>query len=69
MADVGYTYWEIRYISCEGNDRWTVAKTPDNWSEYDVRSRIPIGGCGDDVAEVTEVFQTSNDNYGWEFGD
>jgi hypothetical protein len=28
-----------------------------------------MGGCGDDVAEVRDVFETSNDDYGWDFCD
>jgi len=34
-----------------------------------VRDRIPMGGCGDDVAEVREVFETSNTDYFWDFCD
>jgi hypothetical protein len=64
-----YAFWEIHFISCEGNERWTVARTPTEWSGYDVRSRIPMGGCGDDVAEVRDVFETSNDDYSWDFCD
>lgn len=62
-----YLYWEINYISCEGNKRWTIVKTPIEWGEYDVIDRIPMGGCGDDVAEVVDVFETTNNNYGWDF--
>jgi hypothetical protein len=64
-----YCYWEINYISCESNFRWTVARTPIDWTEYDVINRIPVGGCGDDVAEIKEVFETSNKDYGWDFCD
>ena len=64
-----YNYWEINYISCESNERWTVARTPIDWDEDMVRERIPMGGCGDDVAEVTDVFETSNTNYSWDFCD
>lgn len=64
-----YNYWEINYISCESNKRWTVARTPIDWDEDMVRDRIPMGGCGDDVAEVTDVFETSNTNYSWDFCD
>lgn len=64
-----YYYWEIQYISCEGNERWTVARAPITWDEYDVRDRIPLGGCGDDVAEIREVFETSNTDYSWDFCD
>lgn len=64
-----FAYWNIEYISCEGNYRWTIARTPIDWSEYDVRNRIPMGGCGDDVSEVREVFQTSDTDYAWDFCD
>jgi hypothetical protein len=69
MEEIEYAFWEIQYESCEGNDRWTVARTPIDWEEYDVRNRIPMGGCGDDVAEVKDVFETSNTAYGWDFCD
>lgn len=67
--EVEYNYWEINYISCESNERWVVARTPIDWEEYDVRDRIPMGGCGDDVADIREVFETSNTDYGWDFCD
>lgn len=69
MEEIEYNYWEIQYKSCEGNDRWAVARTPIDWEEYDVIDRIPMGGCGDDVAEIKDVFETSNTNYGWDFCD
>jgi hypothetical protein len=64
-----YNYWEINYISCEGNRRWTISRTPIDWEEYDVRDRVQMGGSGDDVAELGEVFETSNKDYGWDFCD
>jgi hypothetical protein len=69
MDEIEYAYWEIQYVSCEGNDRWIVARTPIDWGEYEVRNRIPMGGCGDDVAEVREVFEPSDNDYGWDFCD
>jgi len=64
-----YRYWEIEYVSCESNDRHTVARAPSSWEEYDVRSNIPMGGCGDDVAEVISVSEVSQSyyKYGWDF--
>ena len=38
-----------------------------DWEEYDVRDRIPMGGCGDDVAEITDIFQSNYTDYGWDF--
>ncbi len=67
MNDIEYSYWEVNYISCESNRRWSVARAPIDWEEYDVRDRISIGGCGDDVAEILEIFETSNEDYGWDF--
>ena len=69
MEEIEYGFWEIQYKSCEGNDRWTVARTPIYWKEYDVRDRIPMGGCGDDVAEIKDIFETGNTDYGWDFFD
>jgi hypothetical protein len=62
-----YSYWEIHYKSCEGNDRWTIARTPPNWNEYDVKDRISMGGCGDDPSEIREVFETNDSNYTLDF--
>lgn len=67
--EIEYNFWEIQYVSCESNERWTIARTPIDWEEYDVRERIPIGGCGDDVAYVKDVFETSNTDYSWDFCD
>ena len=64
-----YIYWEIQYISCESNNRWMVARSPIDWDANDVNSRIPLGGCGDDIAKIIDVFETSNDNYNWDFCD
>jgi hypothetical protein len=33
MEEIEYAYWEIQYVSCEGNDRWTVARTPIDWRQ------------------------------------
>lgn len=62
-----YTYWEIRYISCEGNNRWTVARTSSDWTEDDVRSSIPMGGYDDAPATILDVFETSNTDYRYDF--
>lgn len=67
MLEIEYNYWEINYISCEGNKRWVIARTPIYWEEYDVIDKVPMGGFGDDVAEINEVFETSNRDYGWDF--
>jgi len=64
-----YSYWEITFRSCEGNDRWTIARAPIHWEEYEVRCRIRLGGCGDDPAEIQDVFKTSNSDYCWDFCD
>lgn len=69
MEEIEYNYWTIEYISCEGNKRFSVVRTPIDWEEFDVINRIHLGGCGDDVAEITEVFETSNNNYSWDFTD
>lgn len=67
--DIEYNYWEIWYVSCESNKRHTVARAPIDWDEYQVREKIPMGGYGDDVAEITSVEQTGCKNYSWDFCD
>jgi len=64
-----FSYWVVEYISCEGNERWSIAKAPIDWGSYDVRNRIPMGGCGDDVAEIREIYETSDTDYSWDFCD
>jgi hypothetical protein len=67
MENIEYAFWEIQYKSCEGNDRWIVGRTPIDWDEYDVIDRISLGGCGDDVAEVKEVYESNAIDYSWDF--
>lgn len=63
-----FSYWEINYISCEGNKRWTIARTPSDWDEYEVGERISMrGSIGDDPAEITSIHQTWDDDYSWDF--
>jgi hypothetical protein len=62
-----YRYWEIHFMSCEGNKRWTIARSPSDWEEYDVRYYVTMGGCGDDVAELKEIFETNNNDYQWDY--
>ena len=47
------TLWEIHFISCEGNERWSVGRFPEEFEAWEVESRFreSIGGCGDDPAE------------------
>jgi hypothetical protein len=47
--------WFVWYISCEGNKRWYTIEVPADWQEWQVEESIPIGGCGDDVAELLSV--------------
>ena len=58
-----YRYWEIHYISCEGNTRWTVARSSFDIYEDEVISNIQTGGCGDDISEIIEVIQISCSDY------
>ena len=69
MEEQEFSYWQIDYISCEGNNRWKIARTPIDWDEDMVRCRIPIGGCGDDIAEVIEIFEASDTNYSFELSE
>ena len=65
-----YSYWIINFISCEGNTRWSRCIAPGDWEEWQVRDRIPRGGCGDDVAEITSIepsWMDDNDIYGFDF--
>ena len=59
-------YWYISFISCEGNERWTIARTPSDWVEYEVRDSIRMGGCGDDPATILSIEETSDDDYSWD---
>ena len=69
MEEQEFSYWVIEYMSCESNERWCIAKAPVDWDSYDVKNRIPMGGYGDDVAEVKEVYKTTDTDYSWDFCD
>lgn len=58
-----YAYWEIWYISCEGNRRHFRARTPIEWSSYEVRKAITMGGYGDDPAEIISIEESYEDSY------
>jgi hypothetical protein len=62
-----YLFWYIEYRSCEGNDRWTIARTPIGWDRYDVIDSITLGGCGDDPASISDVYETGDEDYSWDF--
>lgn len=66
MRETEFNYWEINFISCEGNKVWTIAMTPMEWEEWEVRSKIEMGGCGDDPAEILSIQETSNKDWGWD---
>ena len=52
--------WYVEFISCEGNDRWTLIKAPESMEESEIRSRLTCyGSCGDDPAEITELYITN----------
>lgn len=63
-----YNYWEIVYISCESDLKWTVARAPVDWTAYDVRRRI-LDGENDEIATITEVLHTSDENYSMDYCD
>ena len=67
MEEQEFSYWVIEYTSCESNERWTIAKAPFDWDSHDVKDRIPMGGCGDGVAEVKDVYETNDTDYSWDF--
>ena len=69
MDNIEYTYWEIKYTSCEGNYRWTIARTPSDWTEDNVRSAISMGGYDDAPATILDVCETNDDDYGYDFND
>jgi hypothetical protein len=50
------------YISCDQTQ--DIHKTPDTWDQYDVRSAMPMGGCGD-IAEMVIITESSYDDYSY----
>lgn len=63
-----YEYWKIEYTSCEGNYRWTTAKCPSDWEEWQVERAVPMGSMGDEVAEIISVTPTfEEEDCMWEF--
>lgn len=57
-----YQYWLLRYISCEGNNRWTIIRSLDLHKD-DIITMIPLGGCGDDISDILSIDETSDNNY------
>ncbi len=60
-------YFIVGYISCEGNDRWFVAKTPLAWETEDLRDNLVLGGVGDDIAEIVSIEETYEQDYTQDF--
>lgn len=60
-------FWVIEYKSCEGNERWVIARCPYDWQQYDVESAIQLGGCGDDPAYIIDIWETYEQGYGCDF--
>jgi hypothetical protein len=29
-----YAFWVVSYISFEGNPKWFMMRTPENWTDY-----------------------------------
>lgn len=63
---IKYSYWQIDYRSCNGNEKWVVARAPLGWNEDDVKNNIQLGGSSDDVTEITLVCETSDVYYSWD---
>jgi hypothetical protein len=57
-----YRYWEVWYISCESNKRYSIYKTDSDCSASDVRDNLTIGGIGDDIAEIISIEETGFDD-------
>lgn len=62
-----FSYWEIHFKSCEGNEKWTVARAPHDWDEEEVKNTITLGGYGDDPAYILSIYATYNTDYSWDF--
>lgn len=64
-----YSYWHVDFISCEGNERWGIAKTLNDCSEDNLRDQLMSGGgYGDDLAEIISIHETYNpDSISWDF--
>jgi hypothetical protein len=59
MMEEGFVYWEYHYVSCEGNPRWSIARTPEDWSEYDLQEAVmKESGYDDAPAEFSSAFET-----------
>lgn len=56
-----YTYWEIWYRNLESDEVYAIAKTPEDWTEYDVQSRMEENH---DISRVISVCEISKpDDY------
>ncbi len=52
-----YSFWMVWFRTCEGNKRWHMVRTPNDWDVDMVmeRAKQDLGGIGDDPAEILEI--------------
>ena len=62
-----YKYWEIWYLSCEGNRRYTIIRTPDTWDTYQTKHAFKLGGIGDDPAEFISIEEYHSVDKEWDY--
>lgn len=62
LIDMEINLWEYHYISCEGNNRWSLALCPIDWTEEDVESKVmEERGYDDAPAEFISADITNSD--------
>jgi hypothetical protein len=64
-----FSYWKIEYTSCQGNYRWTIAKSSIDWDKLQVEDALNDvrGGYDDAIAEIISVEETDDTNYTYDF--
>lgn len=69
MKELEYSYWEVNYISCEGNKRWTIIRCPIEWGDWEVETafRNICYGVGDEPAEFISCELSYDDDYTYDF--
>ena len=66
----GIQYWEVNYVSCEGNKRWTILRCPEEWGYDEVEDKFMNSdgsSSGDDPAQFVSAEWTSDDDFSHDY--
>ena len=59
-----FNFWEVTFINCEGDKKWSIAMCPEDWTELEINGRLLENS---EVSKVISVELTCNEEFGWDF--